>query len=216
MSLPELEWQIIYGRFAWAVVLAASATALWPRAWRLSRTGVFLLLACALLLQVLPNAISLTYWLGLVFQWPSGVLVGLCLVRLHSAWHGKPDNPAMTPGLAAIIALAGGALYLDAIGWISQGFYYWGFGPKDAPLLVLILAVACSVTAVGGHARPQALALLAAVSIFAVLRLPTGNVWDALLDPLLWGWALVSLASGYGRWIVRRRRTFGRDQSFLN
>jgi hypothetical protein len=26
------------------------------------------------------------------------------------------------------------------------------------------------------------------------LRLPTGNLWDALLDPMLWIWAVLSLA----------------------
>lgn len=207
MSLPELEWQIIYGQFAWAVVLATLTTALWPRSWRLSRIGLALLAACSGVLQVLPGEASLTYWLGLAFQWPSGVLVGLCLVRLHAAWHGEPGNAAMIPGLAVPIALIGGALYLDAAGLISQGFYFWGFGPKAAPLLSLLLAVACSAAAIRGHARPQALALLAAVSIFAVLRLPTGNFWDALLDPLLCGWALLSLASGYWRRKVRQRRS---------
>lgn len=215
MSLPELEWQIIYGRLAWAVVLAALTTTLWPRSWRLSRSTVALLLVGTAALQALPDEASLAYWLGLAFQWPSGVLVGLCLVRLYSAWQGRPENVAMTPGLAALIALAGGALYLDAIGWISQGFYYWGFGPNGAPLLALFLAVACSVAALRGHARPQALALLVAVVIFAVLRLPTGNIWDALLDPLLWGWALVPSARGCWRWLIRQHRRRSRTNEHV-
>lgn len=196
MSLPELTWQIVYGALAWAVVLAALVAALWP----LSRGKLACLTVGAVALQALPGEASFAYWLGLAFQWPSGLLLGLCLVRLHFAWQGKPRNTVMTPGLAMPLALAGAALYLDAIGTISQGFYYAGFGPHGAPLLALLLAVACSVAASRSHARPQAIALLLAVVTFAVLRLPTGNLWDALLDPLLWTWALLSLASNCWRW----------------
>jgi hypothetical protein len=197
MSLPELTWQIVYGGLAWAVVLAALAAALWPGRWPLSRSKLAFLLAAAAALQALPGEASFAYWLGLAFQWPSGLLVGLCLVRLHLAWQGKPRDTAMPPALAMPIAVAGAALYLDAIGTISQGIYYAGFGPYGAPLAALLLAAVCSVAAIGGHARPQAFALLMAVVIFAVLRLPTGNLWDALLDPLLWGWALLSLARSF-------------------
>ena len=200
MSLPELEWQILYGRLGWAIVLTALATAVWPRSWQLSRGTVALLLICAVGLQVLPGEASLTYWIGLAFQMPSGFLVGLCLVRLYSAWQNRPATAAMTPALAAPIVLVGGGLYLDAIGVLSQGYYYWGFGREGAPLLALFIAVACAATAIFGHARPQSLALLAGMTLFAVLRLPTGNFWDALLDPILWGWALVSLATTCRRW----------------
>jgi hypothetical protein len=200
MSLPELDWQIVYGRLAWAIVLAALITALLPRSWRLSRSALVLLLVCAAALQVLPNEISLAYWLGLAFQWPSGLLVGLSLVKLHSVWRGRLEIATINHGLATIIVLAGGILYLEAIGWISHGFYYWGFSPIGAPLLGLLIAIVCSATAIRGYARPQALALLAAVVAFAVLRLPTGNLWDAVLDPLLWGWAIISLAGACWRW----------------
>lgn len=195
MSLPELGWQIIYGRLAWAIVLAALITTLWPRSWLLSRRAVIFLLVGTAALQMLPEEASMAYWLGLTFQWPSGVFVALCLVKLHSASRGGPREATIAPGLATILALTGGVLYLDAIGWVSYGLYYWGFTPIGAPLLALLVAVACSVVAVRSHARSQAFALLAAVTVFSLLRLPTGNVWDALLDPLLWGWSLVSLLS---------------------
>ena len=211
MNLPELEWQIIYGRLGWAVVLAALATALWPRSWQLSRGAVALVLICAVGLQALPGEASLAYWLGLAFQWPSGFLVGLCLVRLHSASQGSPATTAMTPALAVPIVLTGSVLYFDAIGLISQGYYYWGFGPEGAPLLALVITVACVATAVLSRACPQSLALLMGMTIFAVLRLPTGNFWDALIDPFLWGWALMSLAVTWWRW----RRDAPRSDSQL-
>lgn len=207
MSLPELEWQIIYGRIAWAVVLAALLTVVWPRSWQLSRRTIVLLFIGAVSLNVLPNEASLAYWLGLAFQWPSALLVGLCLVRLHLIWQGTSGQTVMPVGFAAVIAVTGTVLYLDAIGWIAQGFYYWGFGPLGAPVLALFLAALCSVAAVRGHARPQALGLLLASVIFALPRLPTGNLWDALLDPILWAWALISLGSECWRWWTRRLRS---------
>jgi hypothetical protein len=33
---------------------------------------------------------------------------------------------------------------------------------------------------------------MAGLLLFALLRLPTGNLWDALLDPLRWAWAVAS------------------------
>jgi hypothetical protein len=204
MSLPELEWQIIYGRAAWVIVLAALAIAGWPRSRQLSRSAIVLLFIGAVALNALPNEASLSYWLGLAFTWPSGLLVGLCLARLYFSWNGASDQAAMPAGLAAPIAIAGLALYLDAMGLLSQGFYYLGFEPIGAPLLTLFLAVACCIAAALGHARPPVLALLLALTIFALLRLPTGNLWDALLDPILWVWALVSLGSRCWRWRTRR------------
>ncbi|WP_151636229.1 hypothetical protein [Noviherbaspirillum aerium] len=206
MTLPELEWQIIYGRCAWAIVTAALAVSLWPRAWKLSRIGILIILAGAAALKALPDDASPAYWLGLAFQWPSAALVGLCLVKLHFAWQGR-TGAAMTSGLAWVLALAGAALYIDAIGWISQGFYFWGFGPNGAPALALFFGFACAVAAIRGRARPQALALLFALVTFSVLRLPTGNLWDALLDPILWGWAILALLRQCRNWQARKLRS---------
>jgi hypothetical protein len=47
-------------------------------------------------------------------------------------------------------------------------------------------------------------ALLAAVLLFSLLRLPTGNLWDALLDPLLWAWALGSVVVAVRRYYYSR------------
>lgn len=211
MTLPELDWQILYGRLAWSVALASVAIWLWPRAWRLSRTGAALVFGASALLNALPNEASPAYWLGLAVQWPSGLLLGLCVVHLCRAWQGEHDRSAMTPALATLAAVAGGFLYLDAIGLISQGVYYWGFSPRSAPLLSLLLAASCAIAAIRGNARPQALAVLGALVLFAVLRLPTGNFWDALLDPLLWGWALLTLArAAWRRWTGRRPARSGK------
>lgn len=197
MSLPELDWQIVYGRLAWAVVLvamlASMLAAAWPRSKRMPNAAMAMLIACVAVLAMLPGEASPAYWLGLAFHWPSGLLVGLCLARLCLIRDGRREQAALPVALAIPVALAGAVLYLDAIGLLSLGIYYLGFEPVAAPLSALALAVAGSAAVMLGRLRPQALALLLATMIFMLLRLPTGNLLDALLDPLLWGWSLLSL-----------------------
>ncbi len=205
MHLPDLGLQIIYGRLGWGIVLAALALALWPRRFALSPRAIGVLLAGMLAVQALPGAASPAYWLGLAFQYPSGLLVGLCLARLYLAGAEKSRAPVMPKAFAGLLAVAGVALYVDAFGLIPASLYYWGFGPNAAPLLALLLAAGSALAIVRDTWRVPACAVLFALVTFSVLRLPTGNVWDALLDPLLWGWALVSLA---------RQIRFGRRQQF--
>jgi hypothetical protein len=191
MQLPELEWQILYGRLAWAVVLAAAVVALLPLAWR-RRTVVLGVLAVCGALMALPHENSPAYWLVLAFQWPSAVLAGCCLWRLGA---GNALPRAMPVSLSAPVALAGTVLYLDTLGWLSLGLYDAGFGPQGAPVVALAVACACVLAISRNRARPQALILLGAVAAYSIARLPTGNLWDALLDPLLWAWALASLSA---------------------
>jgi hypothetical protein len=190
MHLPDLGLQIIYGRLAWGIVLAALVVALWPRRLALSRSAIAILTLGMIALQALPGAASPTFQLVLAFQMPSCLLVGLCLAQLGLT---GPERAVMPPRLAMLIAAAGVVLYLDAMGLISVGLYYWGFGPNAAPVAAVLLTMGAALALALGKARPQAFALLLAMMSFAILRLPTGNLWDALLDPLLWCWALCAL-----------------------
>lgn len=203
MSLPDLAWQIAYGRLAWGVVMAAMLVALWPAARRLPRPAFGAVLAAIALLMALPGAASPAYWLGLAFQYPSGMLLGLCLLGLHARWQGTAAGDLMPVSVAAAIAIVGGALYLDAIGWLSQGYYYAGFGPVGAPAVALAGIAGCALVLLRGRGGRQHLVVLGALLLFTLLRLPTGNLWDAVLDPLLWAWALATLARRAGRWMVR-------------
>jgi hypothetical protein len=190
MHLPDLGLQIIYGRLAWGIVLAALVVALWPRRFALSRTAIAILTLGMIALQALPGPASPTFQLVLAFQMPSCLLVGLCLAQLYLT---GPERAVMPPRLAMLIATAGAVLYLDAMGLISVGLYYWGFGPNAAPVAAVLLTMGAALALALGKVRPQAFALLLAMMGFAILRLPSGNIWDALLDPLLWCWALCSL-----------------------
>ena len=209
MSLPDLAWQIAYGRVAWGIVLAAVLLALWPHTRRLPRAVFGALLAAIAVAMALPGEASPAYWMGLAFQYPSGMLLGLCLLALHARWQGaqagaKVDS-SMPLAAAVTIAVAGLALYLDAIGWLSQGYYYAGFGPVLAPAVALVATLGCVLALVRGRGGRHNLALLGALLLFTLLRLPTGNLWDAVLDPLLWGWALATLAGRALRPVAGRR-----------
>jgi hypothetical protein len=206
MDLPALDWQFFYGRLAWTIVLATLVASLLPAAMRRSRPVLGGLLFATAALMALPNGASPAYWLVLAFQWPSGVLLGCCLLKLNAAKPGSPAVICMPTSIAAVIALAGTALYLDAIGLLSLGLYYWGFGPHGAPLVALVAGAGCALAAILGRGRPHTLVAVGALALFSILRLPTGNLWDALLDPLLWAWAVVSLTIKCGRWLVRKAR----------
>lgn len=206
MTLPELTWQIAYGRIGWGLVLAALLLALLPGAWRTSRRAVGALLAACLLLQWLPGEAAPSYWLGLAFTWPSGLLAGLCVAKLAQHYSGGAATSVMRSGLAIPIAIGGGVLYLEAIGLLSLDLYYRGFGAYAAPAIGLALGAGACWAAIAGKARVQSLAVLLAVLLFSVFRLPSGNVWDAMLDPLLWGWACWTLAQrGWRHWRLGRR-----------
>jgi hypothetical protein len=202
MSLPELASQIVYGRLAWAVVLAAVVFSLLPAAWRRKRSLPFLSLAGGAIACALPGSASPSWGLGLAFQYPSGLLVGCCLLKLFDRRAAARGTGVLPTALASSLALLGIALYLDTFGLIAQGYYHAGFGPNAAPLMAVLAAIGCAAALARGRAPRQALPLLGALVLFSTLRLPTGNLWDALIDPLLWGWALVALCAA----AVRRLR----------
>ena len=194
MTLPEPAHQFIYSRLAWSLVAAAAAVAAAARHGVLGRRALAGLGMAAALPQWLPGAWSPAYWLGLAFQLPSAFTVALCALALGRQWLGRPSAPVLAPPIAAVLAAAGAWLYLDAAGWLAGGIYYLGFGPLSAPLAALLLASACALAVASGAAVQAAAALFAALAAFMLVRLPTGNLWDAILDPFLWVWAVLVCA----------------------
>jgi hypothetical protein len=82
--------------------------------------------------------------------------------------------------------LLGWALLLDTLALLPVSLYAWGFNAAVPALLVLLALLPWVLQ--GGPARQHSMSVLV-VAVFAVyvaLHLPTGNVWDALLDPWLW------------------------------
>lgn len=204
MNLPDLAIQILYGRLGWAIVVATLVCALWRRSAPMSRTALLAIMAGAVGAMSLPGELAPSWWLGLAFQYPSGLLVGCCLLRLAERWNGIRRSQVMPQVLAGVLAITGTLLYLDALGTLSFGLYYAGFGAVAVPALAILAAIGCMLAIVRGHARGPAASLLGALVLFSLLRLPTGNLWDALLDPLLWVWAVVTLTAGALRRSGRR------------
>ena len=232
MSLPDLALQIVYGRLAWALVAAAMLLAILPvlkpallstwlsklspkpspavyalRPRRSMANAAFVpgVVIATVVLMALPDAASPAYWLTLVFQYPSALLVGFSLVSLHARWQGRPVRLVMAPALAVPLVVAGLVLYLEAFGVLALGLYSGGFGAAAAHDGHRAGDGDRASDQRRGRANAGAAALLVAVLLFSVLRLPSGNLWDALLDPLLWSWALGSTVVAFARQRAARR-----------
>ena len=213
-NLPDLAWQWAYARLGWGIVSAVLVLRLWPHAAGVATDvkarftvgpvpcAASVLAALAALAMWLPHGASPAYWLGLVFQQPSPMLVAFCALALIVRCTRLRAGPPPGPGSALALAAGGMLLYADSSGWLSLGLYYRGADPLWAPLVAL-LACAWSVCAVRFEAtRSAALMLLAATAVFCLTRLPSGNVFDAFLDPLLWLMCVgVAMKAG-----VQRRR----------
>jgi len=201
MTLPDLLLQGVYARLAWGVVLAAVLVCGVLRAYPFSPVRLALVIAAALGLMWLPGEASPAHWLGLAFQRPSGLLAGLCVAALvRSARPARADpTPVLVPALAAVLAVGGAVLYADAAGWLSAGIYGAGFGPLGAPLAGIGVGLLATGLIARGVHRETAAVLLASAALFALLRLPSGNFFDAMLDPFLWCWAMWCLLSRASR-----------------
>lgn len=192
-SLP-LGWAMHLGlALGWAVVLAALG------AWLTQRFSLHArrLVAAALAVwALLPGPFTPDYWLGLAFHAPSLTSMLLCGWWLWRSLFGvrntqpEPEAgshalwPVLSVGLGLVV---GYGLMLDTFAVLPLQVYAWGFSPL---LLLALLLVALLPWVLGGPSqRPATVpAWLLPVSLllFAGTRLPTGNVWDAVMDPLLW------------------------------
>jgi hypothetical protein len=168
---------------------AARAGAGWPWA-----TAV----VATLVTWLAPGPWSAAHWLGLAFFAPSGLLVGLSAVtvwRLSGRSARLPTRAAawmpMPPLLAMAIAGSGALLYAAHLTALPLDLYAMGHG-RWAPLWVMLPA---SLIALGlwwqGHGT-AAWAVATALLLHSLLRLPTPNAWDAVLDPWLWLWAVAA------------------------
>ncbi len=182
----------------WAVVLASAAlffSARLPRSWRWILAG--LVVGWALW----TGPASPTYWLGLAFQLPSWTTVLLCIYWLYRQAMGQtgantapPPWPQSAHFAFKFLAVAGVAigwvLLADSFALFGASVYHWGFGTEALAVGLVVALVPWLVW--GGRQRltfetAAMMALLPAVlALFVATRLPTGNVWDALLDPWLW------------------------------
>jgi len=220
----------------WALVLASAGVALAAKGSLRSRCWVAGVLAMVLAIwALLPGPLSPHFWLGLAFQMPSLSALLLCgwylqrellqgelqVSRLVSRQGSLSASPAAAQAeasgwfwhwKAALLGyvLLGYVLLLDTFAVLPLQIYSWGFSPL---LLVVAMVLGLLPWLLRGNAcgGPMQWLVPAALLLFAATRLPTGNLWDALLDPWLWLLLqVVWLRQGYRRWRAPNFHVAGR------
>lgn len=187
----------IYLVLAWALVLACAGLELMRRT-PLARTGGWrwLLPAVLWLWALWPGPASPAYWLGLAFRAPSAVTALLCawwlLQQLRPAAGPLEASRAWRGAEAAGIGL-GWLLLLDTFAVLPFPLYAWGFSPLVLGVAALLAGGPWLLAAAPRPVPGVSWLLGGALLLHGLLRLPTGNLWDALLDPWLWGWLQLGL-----------------------
>jgi hypothetical protein len=82
---------------------------------------------------------------------------------------------------------------------LQQSIYAWGFSPLASLALMTGAAAVWVISARWLYTLP-----LFALALFVLTRLPSGNVWDAVLDPLLWLYLHIYLATQGWRYLRGR------------
>lgn len=196
MKLPDFAAQSLYLDLGWAAVLTAIAVTVLPHAGSVSRRRwTALWVACAITAgMLLPAPWSLSFWLGMAFQYPSLMLVTLALMHIGRLLNSKAAGasaPLLPVVPAATLLGVAAALYAGAFGWMSYDLYVVGYSPFAAAAIASALVATWARFDRSSSWACCALAL--AAMVHAAARLPSGNAWDALLDPFLVGWASVVL-----------------------
>lgn len=201
-------------RLSWGWVLAAMTITAWNR-WAPRRRGLpprtlvqtlWVCLLCAVCL--LPGVWSPAYWLGLAFQMPSLMMLALAMHALNLAFDAPARHSWASAfrqplpggwlnshvGVALVLTALGWVLLFDVLAWWPVALYPLGFhGLTGGVVMALVLWPWVR----WGRQMHQAWGwAIAVVAVFELTRWPTGNVWSALSDPLLWVWCQV--------WLVRR------------
>ena len=173
IPIPSSITAMVYLYLGWGVILATLA---WITTHRRS-APLAVALWVGLPLAFAAPEYSPAYWFGLAFQAPSLVSVGLC-AGLIAPRRFALRRPLV---LAALTSVMGWILLLDSFAVLPIQLYALGFETGMAGgilLLVLLLSL-----------EPTTIIIALALVLYVVTRLPTGNVWDAALDPLLWLWS---------------------------
>jgi hypothetical protein len=185
-ALDSLPW---LRHAAWSLVLAATALLLGPKRPGLSgRSGVVAVLLAAW--AWVPGPWGLAYWLGLAFQIPSllSCLLAVSVVQraVVGGTHAGGERGRWAAPYVGAGVLLGWILLLDTFALLPASVYAWGFGP-GAFVVVCALALLPWVAAGPGVLRASgAWQVGLALVVFGLWRWPSGNVWDAVLDPCLW------------------------------
>lgn len=184
--LPHAALLPLWVKLSWALVVSAVVLRLMSgiqfAVWMAAGVGVLLLLPL-----FLPRIDVLSGYLALAFQTPSLVLVAWALWCWADALQRRAPV-ASTPTFVALLGvLLGWALVLDTLNnwptFFNPQLYALGF--ESAGLWCVLAAIAVVLLRVQVSMR-WVLSAAAVLAVYVLLRWPTGNVWDALLDPFVW------------------------------
>jgi hypothetical protein len=179
----------------WVVVLGAAC--FWAGA-RLSPLYRWSLSLMVVLWALVPGSASPIFWLGLAFQAPSLMTVLLCLLWVYSKVGRRSESVFSDLGVQALdlkIALflgvaLGWVLLIDTLALWPVSVYAWGFSAAAlggvASVTVVVWAFAAGLKPRAARSRVSSEVVLGVLALFVLTRWPSGNLWDALLDPWLW------------------------------
>lgn len=218
MNLPALLLQHIWLHLAWASVLGAVFLGVWSDRWEAHDWVKWGLLVALVVGVVAPWQGSPVAALGLAFQSPSVLFAVLCassMVRaIAQSWprreaHADPAVPARRDqalpfALAVAIAFAGALLYADTLSPLALNIYALGAEPTAGAVLATGVSLAAWWLAWREARWGAGAAVLSALLVFSATHLPTGNFWDAVLDPWLWLWSMGRLLG----FVYQRFRTW--------
>lgn len=194
---PALTLATMDRHLGWALTLTAVTFFILGRAPQLVR---FALGSTVFAITAAPTMWSLSHGLGLAYQTPSLVTQGLALLYLlriisERSTVAPGQVPANAPWPLSVLLVGiviGWILMLDTFAIFPVPLYAYGYS-KEAAIFGLVLAAAFWMLSMKGlsmhegrRIRHLALVLLFAIAAFTFTRLPSGNAWDAMLDPWLW------------------------------
>ena len=180
--LPQAALLPLWVKLSWALVLSAVVL---RRTYRMKLT-VWPAAAVALLL-LLPPTNVLSGYLALAFQMPSLVLVAWAVWCWTDVMQQREPVATTPTPVAWLGVLLGWALVVDTLNYWPAFFnpQLYALGFESAGLWV-VLAVLAAVLLWAQVPMRWVLSVVAVLAAYVLLRLPTGNVWDALLDPFVW------------------------------
>jgi hypothetical protein len=209
--LPQASLLPMLRQAGWALVLAALVSAASHLfAARRIRDGGRLLALTLALWACIPGPWGLSYWLGLAFQTPSLMAMALSLHYFwqglaHRKWPQLMQEPVLSASrqhgpwqhrYAVLGIVLGWLLVVDTFGYLPVSLYAWGFSPL-AYALFLLLAMGPWVMGTRLSQTAPAPTLFFILVWFGLTRWPTGNLWDAVLDPWLFIGLQIYLVARY-------------------
>ena len=212
--LPSALAMALYLRAGWATVLLwllwAALGLFAPRAGLRAHRAVCMGLAVLLAGWVMwPGPASPAYWLGLAFNAPSISSVFLCAGFGWQQWRevgaagaGGATVKGWSKAFLVLGVVAGYVLLLDTLALLPAQVYAWGFSPVALVCVSVLSVMPCVALNPLQRTNAWTLAMPLGLLLFLLTRLPTGNVWDVVLDPLLW----VALHFCLAITVIRERR----------